>query len=140
MRALFFLFFVCLFTVLASYILPFFQPVSLPIRKQRPAVTTASDLLWQLDSKATLAHRFAISHGLSSHVAFFVDMSLPSSRNRFFVYDFTTRAILISGLVAHGSCNNRFLTQPTFSNQSEGSCTSLGRYKVGGSCNGRFGK
>jgi len=36
-------------------------------------------------------------------VAFFIDMKIPSGKNRFFVYDLQTNKIIDKGLVAHGS-------------------------------------
>jgi hypothetical protein len=83
---------------------------------------------------------FARRKGLSTRYAFMIDMGLPSGRNRFFVYDLQRGTVLHAGLVAHGSCNSRFLEEPEFSNVVGQGCSSLGRYKVGYSYNGNFGK
>lgn len=36
-------------------------------------------------------------------IAFFIDMRIPSGKNRFFVYDLNADKIIDKGLVAHGS-------------------------------------
>lgn len=72
-------------------------------------------------------------------IAFFVDMRLPSGKNRFFVYDLKKDSIRLAGLVAHGSCNLSFSASPSFSNVNGSGCSSLGRYRIGGSYQGQFG-
>jgi hypothetical protein len=67
-------------------------------------------------------------------------MSLPSGRNRFFVFDLKKNAIIYSALVAHGSCNETFLARPKFSNESKSGCSSLGKYQVGQFYTGKYGK
>ena len=39
----------------------------------------------------------------NTKIAFFVDMRIPSGKNRFFVYDLVNNKIIDQGLVAHGS-------------------------------------
>lgn len=94
----------------------------------------------KLKGKAAAAKRFALQKGLSSHCAFFIDMSLPSGKNRLFVYDFKKDSLLLAGLVAHGSCNTRYLEKPQFDNTPGCGCSSLGRYKIGGAYQGSFGE
>ena len=83
---------------------------------------------------------FAIGHGYNAQLAFFVDMGLPSGKYRFFVADMEKDSVVLSGLVAHGCGNRRFSVQPDFSNIDGSNCTSLGRYRIGGAYNGRFGR
>lgn len=83
---------------------------------------------------------YALQNDLSTDYCFFVDMSLPSGRNRFFIYDLKRNSISYAGLVAHGSCNQSFLSRPRFSNESKGGCSSLGKYKVGEFYRGKYGK
>ncbi|HEX5654178.1 MAG TPA: murein L,D-transpeptidase catalytic domain family protein [Chitinophagaceae bacterium] len=99
------------------------------ISKSRSTVNRAEDL-------ANYAHK----NGYSSKYCFLVDMSLPSGRNRFFVYDIENRDIAYAALVAHGSCNENFLSRPRFANTPECGCSSLGKYKVGALYNGKYGK
>ena len=90
--------------------------------------------------KAQAAKSFAAQKGFCSRYAFMIDMGLPSGQNRFFICDLQKNAVLYAGLVAHGSCNTRFLETAQFSNRAGCGCSSVGRYKVGGAYEGRFGK
>ena len=85
-------------------------------------------------------NNYAIQNGMSTEYCFLVDMSLPSGRNRFFVYDLTKNSIINTGLVSHGSCNETFLARPKFSNESKSGCSSLGKFKVGEFYTGKYGK
>ena len=83
---------------------------------------------------------FAAEKGYATDVAFLIDMSLPSGRKRFFVYDLQADSLITAGLVAHGSCNQSFLEAGQYSNTPNSGCTSLGPYKVGYDYIGNFGK
>ncbi|MFY7898555.1 MAG: murein L,D-transpeptidase catalytic domain-containing protein [Chitinophagaceae bacterium] len=73
-------------------------------------------------------------------IYFLIDFSLPSGKNRFFVYDYKRKMIIHEGLVAHGSGNKAFTTKVVFSNTVESGCSSLGSYKISYQYKGRFGK
>ncbi|HZG99930.1 MAG TPA: murein L,D-transpeptidase catalytic domain family protein [Flavisolibacter sp.] len=77
---------------------------------------------------------------LSTTYCFMIDMSLPSGKKRFFVYDLLKDTVVMAGLVAHGSCNYTFLRKPQFSNTPNSGCSSKGKYKIGYAYKGRFGK
>jgi hypothetical protein len=83
---------------------------------------------------------YAAQNDFSTKYCFFIDMSIPSGRKRFFVYDLEKGSVVFSGLVAHGSCNETFLSHPRFSNASNCGCSSLGKYKVGEFYNGKYGR
>ena len=85
-------------------------------------------------------NNYAIQNDLSTEYCFLVDMSLPSGRNRMFIYDLKKNSIVNAGLVAHGSCNETFLARPRFSNTTSSGCSSLGKYKVGEFYRGKYGK
>ena len=85
-------------------------------------------------------NNYAAQNDMSTEYCFLVDMSLPSGKNRFFIYDLKKNSLLHSGLVAHGSCNETFLSRPRFSNEAKGGCSSLGKYKVGEFYRGKYGK
>jgi len=85
-------------------------------------------------------NNYAIQNDLSTDYCFLVDMSLPSGRNRFFIYDLKKNSIINSGLVSHGSCNETFLARPRFSNATSSGCSSLGKFKVGDFYKGKYGK
>jgi hypothetical protein len=98
-------------------------------------------LLARLKSRVTAAQSFIQQKKLSNKYCFLIDMSIHSGRNRFFVYDLQTAQIVKRGLVAHGSCHDLTgFKEASFSNVPNSGCSSLGRYKVGFSYRGNFGK
>jgi hypothetical protein len=124
----------------AYYLVPRYTNTYIPI-KARPVSKEKKDLHFiKLKSQAANLKRYAREKRLSTEYCFLIDMSLPSGRKRFFVYDFLKDTIINSGLVAHGSCNTAFLEAAEFSNTVGAGCSSLGRYKVGYAYNGNFGK
>ena len=60
-------------------------------------------LLAGLKMRANAATSFIQQKKLSKKYCFLIDMSIPSGRNRFFVYDLQTNEIVKRGLVAHGN-------------------------------------
>ena len=92
-----------------------------------------------LNSRANEISNYASQHGYSTKYCFLINMSIPSGRNRFFVYDLEDNSVAYSGLVAHGCCNETFLSHPKFSNSSNSGCSSLGKYKVGAFYTGKYG-
>jgi len=74
-------------------------------------------------------------------IAFFIDMKIPSGKNRFFVYDLKTNKIIDEGIVAHGSGSETGIKgKLKFSNTPNSLSTSLGKYYIGNHYNGKFGK
>jgi len=92
-----------------------------------------------LDSRANEISNYASQHGYSTQYCFLINMSIKSGRNRFFVYDLEDNSVAYSGLVAHGCCNETFMSHPKFSNSSNSGCSSLGKYKVGAFYTGKYG-
>ncbi|MEO5775876.1 MAG: murein L,D-transpeptidase catalytic domain-containing protein [Flavobacterium sp.] len=77
----------------------------------------------------------------NSDIVFLLDMKIMSGRNRFFVYDLNERKIIDQGLVAHGSGSETGIQNNLkFSNVNNSLATSLGKYSIGESYNGQFGK
>jgi hypothetical protein len=95
--------------------------------------------LRKLKLKSDDAISFTKKNGYNPSICFFVDMSLPSGQNRFFIYDMLKDSIQNSGLVTHGRCNELWLDGRKYSNEPGCGCSSLGKYKVGHSYSGRFG-
>lgn len=89
--------------------------------------------------KAAYAKLFTKQKGYNDNICFLVDMSLPSGQNRFFVYNLKKDTLQNSGLVTHGRCNQYWLEGRKYGNTPGCGCTSLGKYKVGHSYNGKFG-
>ncbi|SHL66831.1 L,D-transpeptidase catalytic domain [Flavobacterium saccharophilum] len=77
----------------------------------------------------------------NNRIAFFIDMKIPSGKNRFFVYDLKKNKIIDKGLVAHGSGSETNIRgKLKFSNVPNSLTTSLGKYYIGKSYYGKFGK
>jgi hypothetical protein len=73
-------------------------------------------------------------------VIFLLDMKIPSNKYRFFVFDIKKNTVTDSGLVAHGSGSETATDDLKFSNIDGSLMTSLGKYYIGNSYNGTFGK
>lgn len=93
-----------------------------------------------IQKRADELETYARQNGYSTRFCFMIDMNIHSGRKRFFVYDMKHDSILYAGLVAHGSCEQDFLKEARFSNKPGGGCTSLGKYKIGYSYYGQYGK
>lgn len=93
----------------------------------------------KMQLKVADAKRFVQQKGYNEIICFLVDMSLPSGQNRLFVYDLDKDTVRNSGLVTHGRCNQYWLDGRKYGNTVGCGCTSLGKYKIGLSYNGRFG-
>jgi len=80
-------------------------------------------------------------HKYNQKVVFLIDMKVPSGKNRFFVYDLQKNEVVDQGLVAHGSGSETGVRGVLkFSNTPNSNCTALGRYSVGKTYKGIFGK
>jgi L,D-transpeptidase catalytic domain len=101
--------------------------------------TSLSTAVEKLKKKSTEAISFIKKNGYNESVCFFIDMTLPSGQNRFFVYNVVKDSIQSSGLVTHGRCNEMWLEGRKYSNEPGCGCTSLGKYKIGNLYIGRFG-
>lgn len=77
----------------------------------------------------------------NQHTVVLIDMRQNSGKFRLFVYDLDSMKILSKGLVAHGSGSETGkIDSLRFSNVPNSYCSSLGKYKIGASYIGSFGK
>ncbi|MEP6747465.1 MAG: murein L,D-transpeptidase catalytic domain-containing protein [Bacteroidota bacterium] len=102
-------------------------------------ISVNSTLKEKIAGVAATAKKYAALHKFNTQYCFLVDMSIESGKQRFFVCDMKTGSILITGLVTHGRCNQNWLAGRKYGNDIGCGCTSLGKYKVGNSYQGRFG-
>ncbi|MNK53770.1 hypothetical protein D3C87_727390 [compost metagenome] len=85
--------------------------------------------------------KMSASGAYNSKIAFFIDMKIKSGKNRFFVYDLENNTVIDEGLVANGAGSETGVKgELKFSNEPNSKCTSLGRYAIGKSYKGMFGK
>ena len=111
---------------------------SKPYFKDEPNSLELERINYQIDGIKTMINN---NPKYNSKIAFFVDMKIPSGKNRFFVYDLVNNKILDQGLVAHGSGSETGVKGSLkFSNVPNSNCTSLGRYSIGKNYQGIFGK
>lgn len=127
-----------IFNLTLFFIVSFFNAPVEYISDKPAAIIEEARLTQQLDEvKALLKNRA----GYNDKIVFLVDMKIKSGYNRFFVYDIANNKILDKGLVANGSGSETAVKGDLkFSNEPNSKCTSLGRYSVGKSYKGMFGK
>jgi hypothetical protein len=97
--------------------------------------------LSKLKVQAASVAEYAKANNYSTEYVFLLDMSLPSGKNRFFVYNLKKDEVVASSLVTHGVGSNRYETDDPleFSNEPYSMKTSIGKYKIGASYFGKFG-
>ena len=100
--------------------------------------TGSNKILLRLKQKADDLAIYAKAHGYNTEYCFMADMKIESGKSRFFVYNIKKDSIEMAGLVAHGS-GRTYSEDVQFSNAANSLCTSLGKYKIGGSYMGKFG-
>jgi hypothetical protein len=120
-----------------------------PLLKKSSKSTTASIVLkkhkdksatiLRLNKKALLARDYIAAHDFNQELCFLIDMRLSSGEKRFFVYNLQEDSVEMAGLVTHGSGINNTSNNPVFSNTPNSNCTSLGKYRIGKSYQGKFG-
>ena len=88
---------------------------------------------------SAISLRSILDRSYNRNICFIVDMSIPSGKKRFFVYNLQEDSIILSGLVTHGDGSEKVSGVMRFSNDLNSGCTSLGKYKIGNSYYGKFG-
>lgn len=79
---------------------------------------------------------FCKENNFNTDYYFLLDLSIHPGKNRFFIYDFTTKKIVNENLVTHGSCdqlddNPDKWEKAKFSNASDSHCSMKGKFKIG---------
>jgi len=93
----------------------------------------------KLKEKGIQLDAFVKKNHFNQRYCFLIDMSVPSGSNRFFVYNLAGDSVEKAGLVTHGSGSSKGDGTLCFSNKPGSLATSIGKYKVGKSYNGKFG-
>ncbi len=95
----------------------------------------------RLKERASTLESYVKANNYNTEYIFLLDMSLPSGKNRFFVYNLKKDAVENASLVTHGFGSNKYDNDDPleFSNMPDSKKTSLGKYKIGKSYYGRFG-
>jgi L,D-transpeptidase catalytic domain len=103
-----------------------------------PLFEMSNEMLKVKNNRAILKD-YAVKNKCNQDYAFIIDMRIPSYKKRFFVYNLKKDSLLTTGFVAHGTGSETFKGQLVFSNTPDSRCTSLGKYKIGGSYKGIYG-
>lgn len=138
-KIIFILFLASITFSLGAYYFWYKPKFRLPVISSFKAMKISSEELARLIEKTFSIKKFLPTNDYNSKICFLVDMKISSGKNRFFVYDLQHDSILISGLVAHGSCDNGFQQQANFSNKVNSGCSCEGKFRIGNSYDGRFG-
>lgn len=93
----------------------------------------------KLKTIAAEAKAYVRVRNLNTDFCMLLDMSLPSGKKRFFIWDLKKDSLLSAGLVTHGNCYQDWLEGRKYSNVEGSGCTSLGRYKTGIAYTGQWG-
>ena len=103
--------------------------------------TTYKAALNRLQFQAAALKDYVAENNFNTEHCFLVDMSIPSGKNRFFIYNLKKDSIELSSLVAHGfgSTRKNSYDELVFSNTPNSFKTSLGKYKIGYAYKGSFG-
>jgi hypothetical protein len=109
-----------------------------PTKKTQPIYTSKE----KLENQINEVKRFINSSSkYNAEIGFFIDMKIASGKKRFFIYDLKNNKLLDKGLVGHGSGSETEIPgKLKFSNTKNSLSTSLGKYSIGDSYKGTFGK
>lgn len=114
---------------------------TIPVRKENRVPDSDDITSKRLEVHSKAALEFVEKHReYNDSIVFLIDMTLPIRKHRFFVYDLRNQTVLDKGLVAHGEGSEQGQGALVFSNTENSHCTSLGKYAVGKSYHGKFGK
>lgn len=81
-------------------------------------------------TRLAATHEQAVQRGYNEQYVMFADFSIPSGQNRFFVYDYKKRRVIVSSKCAHGCGSGSSESVPRFSNEHGSCATSLGLYQI----------
>lgn len=129
-----------LFYLVLFVTVSFFSGSKLAFKEEDDAISTIE--MERINSRIVdIKNMISIEHKYNQKIAFLIDMKVPSGKNRFFVYDLQKDEVIDQGLVAHGSGSETGVKGILkFSNMPNSNCTALGRYSVGKTYKGIFGK
>lgn len=95
----------------------------------------------RLKQNTASLEEYVTENDFNPEYCFLVDMSIPSGKKRFFIYNIKKDVVEYSSLVSHGSgsykpgCNDQLV----FSNMPSSNATSIGKYKIGNAYYGTYG-
>lgn len=131
----------CVVVVFSSCVRGQAMEDSLPELENASATDFFEERQSVFQAELTKAKQFLASNKFyNQEVVMLIDMKIPSGNHRFFIYNTQKDSILHKALVAHGSGSVTGEEELVFSNIPNSYQTSLGKYKIGKSYSGSFGK
>ena len=118
---------------------PIVKPAHPPLVIKREIPREPAPDMIRMQSIAAKAKKFTDQNSYCKQYCFLIDMSLPSGKKRFFVYDLQNDSMLTTGMVTHGSGSETNTAALVFSNVVHSNATSLGKYRIGEKYHGKFG-
>ncbi|MEJ8589995.1 murein L,D-transpeptidase catalytic domain family protein [Riemerella anatipestifer] len=114
---------------------------NVPLESAKLTVLDDSFQQKRIKEKALVAKEYIQNKNYNQDIVMLIDYKIPSGKYRFFVYSFKADKIVDRGLVAHGSGSvNKADNTLVFSNTENSYQSSLGKFKIGNSYRGQFGK
>ena len=107
--------------------------------KHVKVITRFDSIENRLNNYIGLSRSYVNQHDYEKNFCFLVDMTRPSSDNRFLVYNLVRDSVESLGKVSHGRCNEEWLEGRKYSNNPGSGCSSLGKYRIGIKYTGRYG-
>ncbi|WP_250254618.1 murein L,D-transpeptidase catalytic domain-containing protein [Chryseobacterium sp. Marseille-Q3244] len=105
------------------------------------AESQQAEVLGIPQSRISEIKNFIKDKGYNQDLAIFINFKIPSGKYRYFIYDLKNNKIVQKAIVAHGSGSVISGSNALKFSNIEGSYqSSLGKYAVGGSYVGQFGK
>jgi hypothetical protein len=89
--------------------------------------------------RATHLKKYIADQGYQDEYCFIINMGVASGKPRFAIYNLVKDSIEEKGLVTHGSGSETQKGDLIFKNTTGSLATSIGKYKIGNSYNGKFG-
>lgn len=103
-------------------------PVGYPLREVSRGIALRHSPI--SDTRLSATHEQAVARGYDERYVMFADFSIPSGQNRFFVYDYMKKRVIVSSKCAHGCGSGSTGMIPQFSNENGSCATSLGLYEI----------
>ena len=105
-------------------------------------VSDSLPIFERMNQKALSLKTYLKTHSTyNQNLIVLIDMRQNSGKYRLFIYDLDSMKAISKALVAHGSGSETdYVDSLKFSNVPNSYCTSIGKYKIGASYIGSFGK
>ncbi|WPC10383.1 murein L,D-transpeptidase catalytic domain family protein [Riemerella anatipestifer] len=114
---------------------------NVPLDSEKSTILDDSFQQKRLKEKILIAKEYIQNKNYNQDIVMLIDYKIPSGKYRFFVYSFKADKVIDRGLVAHGSGSvNKADNTLVFSNTENSYQSSLGKFKIGNSYRGQFGK